>query len=241
MARMKAPGVHFQTKQELVYQTLRTAIMHCEIQPGERLVIEDIAQQLNVSPIPVREALQLLQSERLIEVVPHVGATVAPISPASVAEIFTLMEGLEMVATRAAAQRLTPEDVRDLTLLLVEMDEAAKDEHDRWADLNTEFHRTIGRITCMPMLQEMTDQVLAHWDRIRRYFFKRVFLHRIQQAQHEHHEILHAMQERNFVLLEGLVKIHTQGALAAYMGHLDKLQADESDAHRDLFAEARML
>jgi DNA-binding GntR family transcriptional regulator len=83
----------FQTKQEVVYQTLRTAITHCEIKPGERLVIEEIAQQLNVSPIPVREALQLLQSERLIEAIPHGGATVAPISQASVAEIFTLMEG----------------------------------------------------------------------------------------------------------------------------------------------------
>jgi DNA-binding GntR family transcriptional regulator len=107
------------------------------------------------------------------------------------------------------------------------------DEHDRWADLNTEFHRAIGRITGMPMLQEMTELVLAHWDRIRRHFFKRVFLKRIQRAQHEHHEILHAMQDQNDVLLESLVKIHTQGALAAYMEHLDQRPSEEPPAHPD--------
>ena len=49
----------YQTKQKMVYHTLRQAIMHCQLQPGQRLVIEDIAHQLHVSPIPVREALQL--------------------------------------------------------------------------------------------------------------------------------------------------------------------------------------
>ena len=53
----------FRTKQELVYRTLRDAILTCAIPPDERLVIEDVARRLNVSAIPVREALQLLQSE----------------------------------------------------------------------------------------------------------------------------------------------------------------------------------
>ena len=48
------------TKQEFVYRTLREAILRCELQPGERLVIDDLARRLNVSIIPVREALQLL-------------------------------------------------------------------------------------------------------------------------------------------------------------------------------------
>ena len=61
------------TKQEFVYRTLRDAILRCELQPGERLVIDDLARRLNVSIIPVREALQLLQAESLVQVVPHVG------------------------------------------------------------------------------------------------------------------------------------------------------------------------
>ncbi|HSB62391.1 MAG TPA: GntR family transcriptional regulator [Vicinamibacteria bacterium] len=75
-------AARFRTKQELVYRTLRDAIMICRLAPGERLVIDELARQLEVSAIPVREALQLLQSEGLVRSVPPVGATVAP-SPAS--------------------------------------------------------------------------------------------------------------------------------------------------------------
>ena len=93
------------TKQEFVYRTLRSAIMRCEIAPGERLVIDDLARKLEVSIIPVREALQLLQSEGLILNVPHVGATVAPITRESILDVFTLLEGLEIMATRLVAER----------------------------------------------------------------------------------------------------------------------------------------
>ena len=58
-----APRVRFRTKQEFVYRTLRDAIMRCELEPGRRLVIDELARQLEVSSIPVREGLQLLQSE----------------------------------------------------------------------------------------------------------------------------------------------------------------------------------
>ena len=74
----------FRTKQELVYASLRDAILTCAIPPDERLVIEDVARRLNVSAIPVREALQLLRSEGLVTLIPHMGATVTPLSRDSV-------------------------------------------------------------------------------------------------------------------------------------------------------------
>src|SRR5262245_13048291 len=119
-----AKGTRYQTKQDLVYSTLRRAIMRCVLVPGQRLVIEQIANKPAVSPITVREALHLLQSEGLVETIPHVGATVAKISRSSITEVFTLMEGLEIVATRSAAQRMTPQHLDELTSLLAEMDAA---------------------------------------------------------------------------------------------------------------------
>jgi DNA-binding GntR family transcriptional regulator len=216
-----APQTGYQTKQEMVYHTLRNAIMRCTLRPGQRLVIEDIANQLKVSHIPVREALQLLQSEGLVITIPHTGATVAPIERDALIEIFTLMEGLELVATRIAATRLTPNSLNSLTALVAQMDAALQaNDPEHWAELNTQFHRSIAQITGMPILQEMTERVLDHWDRVRRYFFKSVLLHRIAQAQQEHHAIVDAMQARDFARLEHLVKIHNQGALAAYMEHI---------------------
>ena len=74
------------------------------------------------------------------------------------------------------------------------MDEAlAAGEHDEWADLNTRFHlddQPPDR--AMPLLQEMTERVLARWDRVRRYYFNGVLVHRVEQAQGEHRELLRA-------------------------------------------------
>ncbi len=209
------------TKQEFVYQTLRSAIMRGELAPGERLRTEEIAQRLGVSLIPVREALQLLHSERLVESRPHVGARVARISRASIIEVFTVMEGLELVATRTAAERMTLTHAQELASLLEAMDGSlASGSYNEWSDLNTQFHRAIAGITGMPMLQEMTDRALSQWDRVRRYYLKDVLVHRLAQAQEEHHMIVQAMREGNYALLEKLVTQHNQGALAAYTEYL---------------------
>ncbi|HEY0734021.1 MAG TPA: GntR family transcriptional regulator [Herpetosiphonaceae bacterium] len=212
-----------------MYQSLRESIMRGDLRPGQRLRIEDIAQRLGVSPIPVREALHMLQSERLVENTPHVGAVVANISKASIIEVFTVMEGLELVATRTAAQRMTPADLQYLQELLSKMDQAIEAEsHHLWADLNTQFHTAIVNISGMPMLQEMTTRVLNQWDRVRRYYLKGVLVFRLAQAQHEHRLMIQAMVDRNYEQLAQLVREHNQGALAAYTEYLAQVAEPDS-------------
>jgi DNA-binding GntR family transcriptional regulator len=210
------------TKQEFVYHTLRNAIMKCELSPGERLVIDDLARRLEVSAIPVREALQLLQSEGLVVNVPHVGATVGPISRESIYEVFTVMESLESVATKAAALRATPADIEALAETVTAMDRAlAAGRYELWADLNTRFHLAISKLTGMPMLHEMTERVLDRWDRVRRYYFAGVLVHRADQAQVEHHALVEAMKSRDVLGLEEMVRQHNRGALASYTKYLE--------------------
>lgn len=214
-------AIGHRTKQEFVYRTLRDAIMRCTLVPGQRLVIDDLAKQLEVSAIPVREALQLLQSEGLVTSVPHVGATVSPIARESIDEVFTVMEGLEIVATRSAAQRLTDEAAAGLTAIVAEMDAAlAGGRHEEWADLNSRFHLSISRLSAMPMLNEMMERVMARWDRLRRFYFDGVLVHRIERAQEEHRALLEAMRARDLAGLEKVVKQHNQGALLAYAEYL---------------------
>jgi DNA-binding GntR family transcriptional regulator len=221
--RLAVPkGSQHRTKGEFVYRTLRDAIVKCELQPGERLVIDDLARRLEVSSIPVREALQLLQSEGLGLMVPHVGATVAPISHESVAEVFTVMEGLESVSARAAAERARTEDLDALQEIVAAMDRAlAMDAHEQWAELNTRFHAGISRLSAMPMLQDMMERVLDRWDRVRRFFFAGVLVHRAQQAQKEHHSLLDAMRAKDWARLEQTIREHNRGALAAYATFLE--------------------
>jgi DNA-binding GntR family transcriptional regulator len=217
---VRAPG--FRTKQELVYHTLREEILACALLPEQRLVIEDIARRLHVSTIPVREALQLLQSEGLVETVPHVGATVAPLSRESIVDVFSVLEGLQMVAGRLAAVRA---DERALALLsdyVRAMDEAvARNQFDVWADLNTRFHVAISDISALPLLRQTNAQALDRWDRIRRYFYDGVLAPRVPQAQREHHDLLAALTSRDATAVGTVTRQHYRGAMAAYLDYVD--------------------
>jgi DNA-binding GntR family transcriptional regulator len=209
------------TKQQAVYGTLRESILRCELRPGARLVIDDLARQFQVSIIPVREALRQLQAEGLVLSVAHVGGTVAPISRDSVVEVFTVLEGLELVATRAAAERLTAADLAVLSDLVVAMDGALEGGSPAgWAELNTRFHLAIAGVANMPMLQDMLQRAFDRWDRVRRYYFIDVLIHRTQVAQAEHHELLRQLQAREFAELERTIREHNRGALAAYLACL---------------------
>ena len=210
------------TKQQYAYTTLRENIMKGELAPGTRLVIDELARRFEISIIPVREALRLLQSEGLVVSVAHVGATVAPISRQSVAEVFTVLEGLEVVATRTAAERASPEELAQLAAIVAEMDEAIQsDAHQRWAELNTKFHLAISGLTGMPMLQEMMQRAFDHWDRVRRHYFSGVLVRRAHRAQAEHHQMLDQMRVRDLAALETTIRDHNQGALAAYAVYLE--------------------
>jgi DNA-binding GntR family transcriptional regulator len=210
------------TKQQFAYDTLRASILKGHLAPGTRLVIDDLARRFAISIIPVREALRLLQSEGLVVSVAHVGATVAPISRESVAEVFTLLEGLEVVAARRAAERADLAALDDLATLVAAMDAALDAERpQRWAELNTRFHLRISALTAMPLLQEMTQRAFDHWDRVRRYYFNGVLVRRAPHAQAQHHLMLDHLRSRDVPALEAVVREHNQAALAAYTAYLD--------------------
>ena len=214
------------TKQQYAYQTLRQAILSGTIAPGVRLVIDDVARRFAISIIPVREALRLLESEGLVTSVAHVGATVAPISRASVTEVFTLLEGLEVVSTRTAALRLDAAALDRLAAGVSRMDQALEAGRvQRWAMLNTRFHLAISAETDMPLLHQMLQRTFDHWDRIRRFYFRGVLIHRARVAQADHHALLEALRARDLEALEVVCRRHNQAALAAYTSYLDAAES----------------
>ena len=132
------------------------------------------------------------------------------------------MESLEAVAASAAALRATPADIEALAETVAAMDRAlAAGRYELWADLNTRFHLAISKLTGMPMLHEMTERVLDRWDRVRRYYFAGVLVHRADQAQLEHHALVEAMKARDILGLEEMVRQHNRGALSSYTKYLE--------------------
>jgi DNA-binding GntR family transcriptional regulator len=217
------PPALYRTKQELVYRTLRDAILTCELAPDQRLVIDDIARRLSVSTIPVREALQMLQSEGLVTMVPHVGAAVAPLSRASIVDVFSVLEGLQVVAGRIAASEANDGELEELSGLVREMDQASTGgRYEDWADLNTRFHARIGAIPGLTLLRQSNEQALDRWDRVRRFFYNGVLSHRVADAQREHHELMAALAAHDCAGAASTMLHHYRHALDAYLQYLDK-------------------
>lgn len=205
-----------QTKQEAVYRALRERIMDGELPPGQRLVIDEIAGAYGVSPIPVREALHLLQAERLVEIRAHIGAVVAPISKDGITEIFTLMECLELAAVRLAVKHAGTEHLAILEAAIADMAEARGD-HEKWAERNFAFHSAICAMAEMPRVREMTSRVFTEWERMRRYFYRDAPPPDMDHAHKEHLAMVDAFRKRDGERLERLVRAHNQGALKSYL------------------------
>lgn len=206
------------TKYQFVYARLREAIIRCELGPNDRLRIEELAHRFDVSIIPVREALRVLQSEGLVVTVPHVGTAVAPIDVVSITEALTIMEGLEIVSTRIAAERAPAAAIDALAAQVAAMDDAATAGRAAdWARLNRTFHLTIASQASMPLLEDMLARAFDRWERVWHFYFHGALTRRVAQAQAEHHDLLQQLRARDGPALEETIRNHNRAALAAYL------------------------
>ncbi len=205
------------TKEEYAYETLRTAIVSCELRPGEKLVIDTLSLELSISPIPIRAALQRLQAEGLVEIVPHTGAVVAPISPEQVTEIFILLESLESAAFRLVSQKATPADLAQLRRFVEAMETAyERGDIQAWSALNRQFHQAAAGITGMKLLIDFTGRVFDSWNRLQHCYLKSIVSVRMPEAQAEHRQMLQLLEQRETEALVALVGQHNRRAGAAY-------------------------
>ena len=222
------------SKNELVYASLRAAIIHGELAPGSRLVIDELANELGVSQIPVREALRQLEADGFVTSKPHVGATVTDIQASLITEIFGLLEAMEVISGRAACERLNEEGRRDLERQLRQMDSLVNDP-DSWSAANVRFHQAICESAGTPLVQKMMDKALAHWDRLRSYYhLKDVFAQRVAEAHRQHWQMFDAISRRDADAVEQVARAHNQAALASYVNFLEAELVAENGIKRDL-------
>jgi DNA-binding GntR family transcriptional regulator len=210
----------FRSKKEVVYQSLREQILSGELKPGARLIIDEISTHLSVSPIPVREALQQLQSDGLVTIEPYIGAHVTKIDTSLIHEVFALLEALEIISSQSACQQMSEIDFAEMELLLRRMD--AEVEHpEQWSQGNLQLHQFICDQAGMSLVKEFFLRIGDHWDRLRRYYLRDVSSHRIPAAQCDHWKLLEALRTRNPDHVAEVVRNHNRSALADYLAYLD--------------------
>ena len=137
---------------------LREQVYRGELKPGTRLLEVELCNQLEVSRAPIREALLTLQSDGLVTMRPHRGATVATFSDDDIREIYQLRQLLDPVAARAAAVRRDPATIASLREQLDVIAQAlARDDGLQVAIAHADFHRALGRGSGMVRVSVMID------------------------------------------------------------------------------------
>lgn len=152
-----------QASHELVADVLREAITTGQLQGNQPLPQDEIASQLQVSHIPVREALRQLQSEGLVTYQANRGAAVAALTPAEIREIYEIRILLETAAIRAATPRLTPAQLEQAHVILAKAERAT--DGAVWGALDVQFHQLIYNLGDRPRLGEMIAGLLRRVDR----------------------------------------------------------------------------
>jgi DNA-binding GntR family transcriptional regulator len=216
---------------------LRELIITGKLQPETSLVIETLASEFGVSPIPVREALRQLDADGFVEIIPYVGTRVSSIKSNSIREVFGLLETIEVISGQAACEALEQADFDWLEKLINEMDQLT-DQPEAWSRLNREFHRFICERSGTHMILKMLDMVFDHWERLRRFYLDDVFRHRIVQAQQDHVALLDALRQRDPELVRLSIRYHNRSALVSYLSRHDPehavLPAESADESSQL-------
>jgi DNA-binding GntR family transcriptional regulator len=205
------------TKEEYAYSFLRQAILSCDLAPGQKLVIDQLSLEMDLSPIPIRAALQRLSAEGLVVITPHTGAVVSSASPESISEVFTLLAALEQTAVRGLSSRRVEAGLPGLRQLVIDMDKAvATQDSVAWTMRNFDFHVAMAEMAGMPLLVELTTKTLESWLRLSRCYFDQVAASRRSQAQEEHWQMVALLEAGDFLGLEELVGQHNDAALDSY-------------------------
>jgi DNA-binding GntR family transcriptional regulator len=142
-----------------VVAALREDILFGAFSPGARLKIADLAARYGVSSLPVREALQRLEGERLIELAAHRGATVRPLSSKLLANLYDVREALEGVLVERAAERVTAVQIASLERLQAHWEKLARTEDvHAMMQANLDFHCGINAIADNPEAEELVPR-----------------------------------------------------------------------------------
>jgi DNA-binding GntR family transcriptional regulator len=135
---------------------IRERIMTVDLKPGQRLVERELAAELAVSRIPLREALRMLAAEGLVLLIPGKGALVAPFGPEDVTHLFDVREVLESLAAQLAATRATAERIKPLNDCLEQSRAAiASGDTQGIAAANAAFHAEVVALAGNPLLSSI--------------------------------------------------------------------------------------
>jgi DNA-binding GntR family transcriptional regulator len=204
-----------QTRPTLMIQALthiRKAILEGKLKPGDRLVENNLAEQMQISRFPIREALRYLEKEGLVENLPFKGTYVAMFTEKDMEEVFSLRGAIEALALQIMTNRIDDKKLATLTMIIRDMETSAHDgDNTKVVSHDLRFHRTI----C-----EMTDhrKLFSFWETLEHHIYMFLTIEKEVYNPPEryvktHYSILEALKKKDSELAIARLRIHLEDAM----------------------------
>lgn len=189
-------ALEFKTRTQVVVEAIRAQILSGEIKAGEPLRQAALAEQLQVSRIPIREALLQLEAEGLVKFEPHKGATATEISPDLIDELFELRALLETDLLARSIPLLTEQDLLRAEQQLAQLDAALQSDNHAliWPELNSAFHLSLYK-ALRPQSYDIVSNLNKNTDRYIRMHLQ--MAGRILKSNNEHQQLLALCRSRD--------------------------------------------
>jgi DNA-binding GntR family transcriptional regulator len=190
---------------EIVFESLREAIISGVLEPGERLMEIQLAEEMGVSRTPVREAIRKLELEGFVVMIPRKGAYVAGVSHKDVADVFEIRSALEGLAAGLAAERITEEEIEQMErLLLYRQGEAIT--LDDIVEADTGFHALVYKASRNDRLIQILENLRENIQRFRATSL--AVPGRLKDAIDEHRGIVEALARHDVEEAQALAIAH---------------------------------
>src|SRR6202050_1402003 len=196
-APAKSTPIPRQSLAAAVTERLREQIISGELREGEQLRQDAIAEEFQISRIPVREALSHLAAEGLITIVANRGAVVSALSPEEISELFETRAVLECYMLRLAIPNFKEEDFLRAEEILQHFEESLENDSDikLWGQWNWSFHSTLYAPADRPVMMSFLKTLNNNCDRYTRLHL--LFTRDLHLAGKAHHELLDACRTKN--------------------------------------------
>ena len=196
---------------DVVCEALREAITSGILQPGERLMETQIAEELGVSRTPVREAIRKLELEGFVIMMPRRGTYVADLSMKDINEVFEIRTSLEVLAAGLAAERITEEELEQLNRLLVKISEYIEaGDLDKIVETDVAFHDILYRASRNNRLVAIINNLREQTSRFRSISLGHPG--RLQETLKEHRRLVDAISQRDPELAQQMAHEHMENA-----------------------------
>lgn len=181
---------------DVVFNTLREAILKGELKPGERMMEKQLAEKMGVSRTPIREAIRKLELEGLVVMVPRKGAQVASITEKEVKNVLEVRAALEELAVKLACQRMDKNQINELKSIMFEFDEASEEKDvNKLVAADIKFHDTIFKAAQNEKLQQIINNLREQIFRYRLAYLRNNYYHEI--IRREHQEMIDAIENND--------------------------------------------